>query len=223
MVRQGKSSGGKSRPPAKRPVSASVYRRRRLVVAGAFLVVLAMLLAMLAAAGAFSSSSQQASSTTGTTPAADEAAAADPPSTPDAGQSPTAPASPTCDPSKVTVAAATDKTVYAADEKPMLTLQVSNGGTVACEVNMGTSQMEFVVTSGTDRIFSSRDCQAKSEDLMMVIEPGKSESANFPWQRNRSVEGCQPIAAEPGAGGAYYVYVAKLGERTSQKAVFQLE
>jgi hypothetical protein len=68
----------------------------------------------------------------------------------------------------------------------MLTLKVTNGGTMPCEVNIGTSQMEFVVTSGADRIFSSKDCQAKSEDLVKTIAPGASETANFPWSRNRT-------------------------------------
>ncbi len=104
----------------------------------------------------------------------------------------------------------------------MLTLKVTNGGTMPCEINIGTSQMEFLVTSGPDRIFSSRDCQAVSEDLLKVIAPGASETANFPWPRNRSVEGCQPVESKPGGGGAYYIFTAKLGSRASPKAVFQL-
>ncbi len=55
---------------------------------------------------------------------------------------------------------ATDKPAYAAGENPLLTLKVTNGNRVPCEVNIGTSQMEFLVTSGSDRIFSSTDCQA---------------------------------------------------------------
>ena len=104
----------------------------------------------------------------------------------------------------------------------MLTLKVTNGGAVPCEVNIGTSQMEFLVTSGSDRIFSSKDCQASSEDLVKVIAPGASETANFPWNRNRSAEGCKAVAAAPGGGGAYYIFTAKLGSRASPKAVFQL-
>ena len=91
-----------------------------------------------------------------------------------------------------------------------------------CEVNIGTSQMEFLVTSGADRIFSSRDCQATSEDLIKTIAPGASETANFPWSQTRSVEGCQAVAAKPGGGGAYYIFTAKLGSKASPKAVFQL-
>ncbi|WP_426997739.1 hypothetical protein [Pseudarthrobacter sp. N5] len=241
MGRQGNSTSGENRAPAKKapinrapsnkasaksgaravrqPVSA-VFRRRRLLVGGAVLMVLAMALGGFAVAtGAFSGGSEQASSTesgpqpqpggtTGTAPAPA------PTSTPAA--------TPTCDQNLVTVSASTDKAAYGADEKPLLSLKVTNGGQLPCDVNIGTSQMEFLVTSGSDRIFSSGDCQAKSEDLVKTIQPGKSESANFPWPRNRTVEGCQAIGAKPGAGGAYYVFVAKLGSKSSPKAVFQL-
>ncbi len=120
------------------------------------------------------------------------------------------------------VTAATDKQVYAAGEKPLLSLTVTNNNKVPCEVNIGTSQMEYMITSGSDRIFSSKDCQAESTDLMKTIAPGKSETANFPWQRNRTVQGCEPVEAKPGAGGAYYVFTARLASKTSPKAVFQL-
>ena len=127
-----------------------------------------------------------------------------------------------CEQNLLTVTAATDKAAYGADEKPLLTLKVTNGNKVPCEVNIGTSQMEFLITSGSDRIFSSTDCQTNPTELVKTIAPGQSETANFPWQRNRTLQGCEPIEAEPGAGGAYYVFTARLANKTSPKAVFQL-
>ncbi|CAI3791070.1 hypothetical protein [Pseudarthrobacter sp. MM222] len=127
-----------------------------------------------------------------------------------------------CQQNLIVVTASTDKPSYGAGEKPLLSLKVTNNNKMPCEVNIGTSQMEFLITSGSDRIFSSQDCQADSTDLMKTIAPGKSETANFPWQRNRTVQGCDPIEAKPGAGGAYYVFTARLASKTSPKAVFQL-
>ncbi|MDI2036066.1 hypothetical protein PJL15_03201 [Paenarthrobacter nitroguajacolicus] len=141
-----------------------------------------------------------------------------PSSTPSASASPT----PVCDFNLMTVAAKTDKPAYGADEKPLLTMTITNGNAAPCEVNVGTSQMEYVVMSGSDRIFSSKDCQTGGVDLVKTIQPGKSETANFPWQRNRSLEGCGVINAKPGAGGAYYTFEARLGNKASPKAVFQL-
>jgi hypothetical protein len=200
-----------------------VYRRRRLFLGAALLMVIALIAGSFALAGAFSDKSEQASSTdgAGATASADPSTQASPSaSAPEA--TPTPSATPSCNQNLVTVSASTDKAAYGPEENPLLTLKVTNGGTMPCEVNIGTSQMEFLVTSGADRIFSSRDCQAKSEDLVKIIAPGASETANFPWFRNRSVEGCQPVEAKPGGGGAYYIFTAKLGSKASPKAVFQL-
>jgi hypothetical protein len=171
-----------------------------------------------AVAGAFSGT-EQASSADGATESA-PAPGASPSET--ALSEPTPTPTPSCNQNLVTVSASSDKAAYGPDENPLLTLKVTNGGTMPCEVNIGTSQMEFLVTSGADRIFSSKDCQAKSEDLVKTIAPGASETANFPWARNRTLEGCSPVEAKPGAGGAYYIFTAKLGSRASPKAVFQL-
>lgn len=203
--------------------SPAVYRRRRLVLGAALLLVIALVVGGFGLAGAFNSEPEQVSATD---PSAGPAASGDPsaapePSTP-ASATPTPSATPSCNQNLMTVSASTDKAAYGPDENPMLSLKITNGGTVACEVNIGTSQMDFLVTSGSDRIFSSRDCQSKSEDLIKTIAPGASETANFPWSRNRSVEGCQPVEAKPGTGGAYYIFTAKVGSRASPKAVFQL-
>lgn len=204
-----------------------MYRRRRLAAGGALLLAIVLVVSGFALAGAFRGGSQQASSTQpSSTDSASAASAGAPsasaPATPSASPTPAVAPTPTCNQNLVTVTAATDKPSYGPGENPLLTLKVTNGGTVPCEVNIGTSQMEFLVTSGADRIFSSKDCQASSEDLVKVIAPGASETANFPWGRNRSADGCKAVAAAPGGGGAYYIFTAKLGSRASPKAVFQL-
>ncbi len=227
MVRQGNSGTHGSGPkasakaktrgkPARKPVSP-VYRRRRLFVGAILLLVLSL------AVGGFVAISNALSGATPPATASDAARQGTPGAAPSAG--PTASAGPTpsrpgCDGKLVTVTAATDKPAYAPGQKPLLTLKVTNGNRVPCEVNIGTSQMEYVITSGSDRIFSSRDCQAESKDLVKTLAPGRSETANFVWGRNRTVEGCTAVAAQP-AGGTY-VFTARLGNKTSPKAVFQL-
>jgi hypothetical protein len=228
MVRQGNSGtngsrpkasgGGKSgRKPARRPVSP-VYRRRRLFVGAVLLLVLAVALggfvAVSTAINAGGKTASDAGGTASQTQPTDGGATTAPAATPKAADG--------CEENLVTVTAATDKAAYAPGEDPLLTLKVTNGNKVPCQVNIGTSQMEFLITSGSDRIFSSQDCQAESVDLVKTIAPGQSETANFPWQRNRTVQGCTPIQATPGAGGAYYVFTARLANKTSPKAVFQL-
>lgn len=232
MVRQGNPgtngskpkvpAGGKSARNTGRAPLSPVYRRRRLFVGVVVLLVMAVAFGGFAAvSGGMKSGGQGAGgpvdatrtpAPAGATPATSAATAATPAPTPTGG----------CDQNLVTVTAATDKPAYAAGEIPLLTLRVTNGNKVPCEVNMGTSQMEYLITSGSDRIFSSRDCQSESSDLVKTIAPGQSETANFQWQRNRTVQGCDPVEAKPGAGGAYYVFTARLANKNSPKAVFQL-
>lgn len=212
----GSAKPGGAKPGAARKPSAAVYRRRRLFAGGALLLVLGLTAGGVATvSGALNAKSEQAASTQ-TEGSASNGAQASPSATPSATPS----ASPACDQKLVTVTADTNKVSYSAGEKPLLTLKVANGGKLPCKVNLGTSQMEFLVTSGSDRVFSSKDCQAESEDLIRTIAPGKSETANFPWPRNRSVQGCEEIA--DGVGAGYYVFIAKLGPKVSPPAVFQL-
>jgi hypothetical protein len=232
MGRQGNSSqrntasasgsGVRTGSGVPRKPSPAVYRRRRMFLGVALLIVAGLVFGGFAMAGAFNGT-EQVSATDNPTPGATAAAPA-PGDSPSAAPSatPTPTPTPTCNQNLVTVSGSTDKPAYSLDEKPLLSLKVTNGGTMPCEVNIGTSQMEFLVTSGADRIFSSRDCQAKSEDLVKTIAPGASETANFQWAQNRSLEGCQVIGTKPGGGGAYYIFTARLGSKASPKAVFQL-
>jgi hypothetical protein len=235
MVRQGTSGKSGSKPKGTagrqpvRPQVSAIYRRRRLFVVIVLLVVLAVALGGFAAvSGALRGASEQASSTdrdgSGKQDVQAQATPSGPVPTTAPATAPTTapPATPTCDQNLVKVSAATDKGAYGPGENPLLSLKVTNGGTAPCEVNIGTSQMEYTVTSGSDRIFSSVDCQAESSDLVKTIAPGQSETANFPWERNRTLPGCAAVSAKPGAGGAYYIFIARLGNKSSQKAVFQL-
>ena len=236
MVRQGSSGTRGSRPKGSgagqskrksgRPPLTRVYRRRRLVASLVLLVVIAVAFGGFVAVSNAISGGQAPGqpSGAGSAPVGQPTASASgSPAPTDSSASPTPSSGDGCEQNLVTVTAATDKQGYAAGEKPLLTLKVTNNNKVPCEVNIGTSQMEYMITSGSDRIFSSKDCQAEGTDLMKTIAPGKSETANFPWQRNRTVQGCEPVDAKPGADGAYYVFTARLANKTSAKgAVFQL-
>jgi hypothetical protein len=226
---KGSGSGQPARGPARKPArkpGSPVFRRRRLVVGAALLVVIVVVVggfiavASIINGGGGPAPDPAATSAEGQTPGPHQSA------TPSDASSATPSATTSegngCQQNLIAVSAGTDKPSYGAGEKPLLTLKVTNNNKVPCEVNMGTSQMEFLITSGSDRIFSSQDCQSDNTDLMKTIAPGKSETANFPWQRNRTVQGCDPVEAKPGAGGAYYVFTARLANKTSPKAVFQL-
>lgn len=220
-----------------------MYRRRRIAVLVLMVLVLGVLgVGIWAAVVAVSSVAQDpGAQTAAAEPAATESgapsssAAQTSTATPPAGGNPSASSSAgaaatpaatstttaACDPHLITVSASTDKPSYAPNEKPVFTLKVTNGNPTPCEVNVGTKQMEFLVVSGTDRVFSSKDCQADAQDLPKTIAAGASETANFPWDRVRSTEGCKAVTVLPKPG--IYVMTASLGATTSSKAVFELK
>ena len=232
-----------SRNTASGRPSAAVYRRRR-IVAGilALLVVIGLVVGITVAVNALRGNEASAADTTeatipgpGDTPdgtglATDPAAekpAAEKPADPSASASPapgpsaSSGAAKACPADVVQVSATTDALSYSAGTNPMLTMTVTNNGAEPCEVNVGTSQMEFLVTSGSDRIFSSVDCMQASQDLMMVIEPKNVETAKFSWDRKRSAPGCAEVPSNPNPGT--YMFTAKLGANTSESTVFDLE
>lgn len=220
-----------------------MYRRRRIVVLVLMILILGVLgVGIWTAVVAVSSVAQgpgvqplappatesgSPSSSAAPSSSANPTASGDPSASASAGATqPAATASATttagaCDPHLITVSASTDKPMYAPNEKPVFTMKVTNGNPVPCEVNVGTKQMEFLVVSGTDRVFSSKDCQADAQDLPKTIAAGASETANFPWGRVRSTEGCKAVTVQPKPG--IYVMTASLGATTSSKAVFELK
>lgn len=219
----GTASGGKPssrRPPAggagpaaaRRVPSPAVYRRRRIAVLVLAVLVLVLLTGVgYWVAGLFGGTGRAAAEPD------DSAGQATAQVSPSASAQA---AEPACGDSEVVLRASTDQPAYDSGSNPTLIMEVANEGDFPCELNVGTDAMDFVITSGEDRIFSSRDCEADPSALMMTIQPGKSERAQFTWQRNRTAPGCTLVEANPQPGT--YVLVTKLDERTSNKAVFEL-
>ena len=125
-----------------------------------------------------------------------------------------------CGTGAVTLQAETDEESYGSGELPLLYLVVSNEGETPCTVNVGTSQMEFVITLDDERVFSSADCQEGSQDLELTIEPGDEERATFEWARNRTGPGCESVGGE--AADGTYTLVTRLGARSSNPVTFTL-
>ncbi len=126
-----------------------------------------------------------------------------------------------CQPGDLVVSAATDRQSYPEGENPVLELRVDNTGEEPCEANLGTSQQVFTVYSGSDRIFSTQDCQVEVEDAMMEISPDEQERSRFTWPRVRSAPDCAEVGSEP-RSGTYRLEVS-LGELSAQPVSFTLQ
>ena len=141
-----------------------------------------------------------------------------PPAAPTTTAAPTTPAVPTC--TAIGVAVSADHTVYAAGVQPKFVLTVTNTSATPCKVDVGTAARGFVVTSGSDRIWSSQDC-AKNEPNIQVFAPKQAVSYSHSWGLSRSSSaGCAAKGTEARPGT--YKVTAHVGGLTSDIAVFQL-
>lgn len=195
-------------------VAPAVYRRRRLVVfLGGIVAVLLVFWGVGALVGAVSGALKGDASQTAQVHTSSNDAT---------GKSETSTVA-ECGAAHMVLGATTNMQSYRSGQDPVFSLTITNTGKAPCRMNMGTSQMEFLVTNGAERIFSSRDCQEGAKDLFRILEPGTSERANFPWRRNRSNAACS-VENSPIPVGAYarYELVIKLGNLPSAKQNFTL-
>ena len=94
-----------------------------------------------------------------------------------------------CAASSIELTPVTDATSYGADAQPMISMSIKNTGTVDCTLEAGTGAQEYVIMSGSDRIWSSKDCQTDPTTAPTLIAAGETKSTTpFAWGRTRSAE-----------------------------------
>jgi hypothetical protein len=159
-------------------------------------------------------SAPPAAAATTTPPAAVVTSPAAAPTSP----APTTPAVPRC--TAVGVSVSTDLTDYAASALPKFVMTVTNTSASACKVDVGTTARGFVVTSGTDRIWSSTDC-TKASPNVQVFAPKQAVSYSHSWSRSRSSSaGCAAKGTEARPGT--YKVTGHVAGLNSDIAVFRL-
>ncbi len=115
---------------------------------------------------------------------------------------------------------------FNAGDKPYFWFTITNTASVACKFNVGSSASFFKVTSGSDNIWNSQDCNLGTErtDRIMLLSPNQPVSADADyWQKVRSSDqGCSVADGLPEvtAGGASYFLKAEvngvISENTQQ-------
>ncbi|KSU63097.1 hypothetical protein [Arthrobacter sp. NIO-1057] len=198
------ASGGK--------LPASVYRRRRITVAVIAVVLVGLIIwGVIAVAGLFSSDQEGSAAPQAT--AQTSAPAESTQSEEDAAKK--------CKSDEVEVTATTDAKSYATGKEPVLILTVENTSKRECDINVGTNKQEFLISSGSDRVFSTVDCLQDGEDVSLTFAAGQKENARFTWNRERSAPGCKAVSVQPGPGT--YKFTAAIGEFESKPVSFTLE
>lgn len=141
------------------------------------------------------------------------------------------PASPTVAPTRPSSAGAcadgslqltttTDAGTYALGATPKITLVVKNTSAAACRRDLGAGAVELLVYSGTDRVWSSDDCNPSTATALTQLGAGGTQAVVKTWPGSRSLPGCTGSQAAAKAGT--YRVVARLGSLRVDGAVFRL-
>ena len=129
---------------------------------------------------------------------------------------------------KVGTANSESQTAFNPDENPYFWFTLTNIGSVSCKLNAGSSVTFYTITSGSDRIWSSKDClEVLREDTEITLNPNEPISAQpSDWQRVRStISGCSiaddqvPVEAD---GASYFLEAEVNGILSSNKPQFVL-
>jgi hypothetical protein len=142
----------------------------------------------------------------------DDAVVGDAPETSESGQAPTteettaiAVGTEDCAPAAVGLTIVADAASYPEGALPTFTVTIANTGPAACLIDAGDAQREVLITSGDDRIWSSRDCAgADTQARELLLGPAGSDTAadttTVQWSRSRSAPGCPGDQAEALSG-----------------------
>ncbi len=197
------------------PQLPKVYWRRRLIVGLGALAVIVIVILIIVGPGSGPPGTNQ---TTGTSPSTATTKSATPnPSTSVSPQTEGA----ACVPANLKLAAVTDKTVYAAGVQPQISMTITNTGSATCTVNLGSTQQELIITSGSETIWDSKDCQTGAVDATATLKPNVAvPTPPIAWDRTRSAKTtCDASRSPVTAGGASYHLAVKVGDLKSKATV----
>ncbi|XPP27520.1 MAG: hypothetical protein ACNYNX_04865 [Leucobacter sp.] len=130
-----------------------------------------------------------------------------------------------CVSGQLVVTPATDAVSYGPEDTPMLSLSIENRGDAECSADLGTAGIVFAITSGSDQIWLSTDCQQNPDHRAVILKPGEPlETEPIAWDRTRSgPDTCDIDREAVVAGGAsYHLKASAAGVDSNSTAQFQL-
>jgi hypothetical protein len=89
-----------------------------------------------------------------------------------------------------------------------------------CKASIGADKLTVTVTSGTDLIWSTTQCDKAIQTATLVVAKGKQAVVTVPWNGHRSRPGCLP--GQPVAKPGTYVVKAEYDGRPSGAQAFQV-
>jgi hypothetical protein len=188
------------------PQPNKVYWRRRLVVLlGVLVVILIVILIVVKPGGSAKPSSTKTPSPTQTTSAAVKA----------------------CKASVLDVEPVTDALSYAPGVDPKISLTITNTSTTDCSFKVGSDVQDYEITSGSEKIWSSKDCQTGAVALTRTLKAGVPVSTTpFAWSRTRSDATACDAKNPPevtSKGASYHLGVSVDGVKSAKSRQFVLK
>lgn len=127
---------------------------------------------------------------------------------------------PACEAGGLQVTATADGTTYEAGAEPTLGVLIRNAGDEPCSLDAGSAAVELMVVSGSDRIWSSDDCQENPTTNPQTMKPGDELASSVVWPVQRSAEGCPADLPAPKPGT--YQLTGRVGDLTSEPLAFTI-
>lgn len=200
------------------PHRPAVYWRRRVVLLLAVVAVVAVLWTLLGGGAEAGQDGQEGAGATSSDTAASDTTASD---TTASGTASSGGVGAACSPEDLSVTVSTDATAYGPDDVPRFVVAVASSATAPCTVDVGAADaVELVVTSGSDRIWSSADCRDSAPGDPVPLAPGATEDISVSWQRLRSTPDCADDLPDVRPGT--YQVTPVVGGEAGEPAVFTL-
>lgn len=175
-----------------------MYRRRRIVLATVALLVLAAVIFGVAQGVSFvksqfgSDEPEVAPSATAESTGPSEEELANPE---------------TCRSTAIALKVAPESATVAAGAGVQVPITITNEGKVQCLVDVGNANLQMVITSGDDTVWTTAQCPANPKEHQVLLAPGASEKDAITWSGKRGAEGC-PQGAEVAGPGTYRIEVS---------------
>ena len=199
------------------PQPPNVYWRRRVLAVVVLILVLALLIwAVTALIGAFTADDEPAvqapaPSASATATASPTSSAEDAPST-DGSE---------CAARDVAVVATADSRTHKVGDTAQIGMTITNTSDETCTMDVGSAALTILVTSGSDKVWSSDDCEVDSRSNVVDLEAGQEMESAVPWKTERSGANCESglSAIRPGT----YQVVARAGDITSDPLTMTIQ
>lgn len=96
-----------------------------------------------------------------------------------------------CGDDVIAVTAGSPQRRWSVTSAPVVTMAITNAGTVACTRDIGSSQQEWGLFDGGTRLWGSNDCQVEPGEDVQTLQPGQQVTVQIGWSGQTSEPTCQ--------------------------------